>query len=123
MKSMRVPTATPGRALALEVLGASAAMGLWVGMTYAFDLIFHFHPALVGLAAAWAARRRLGRRGSAVVAAALALVTAAFVAVGAGLIAAGDRPLDPAWLIAVVAAAGFAGGLWMLLREERSSVG
>jgi hypothetical protein len=51
-------------------------VGLWVGLGYAFDLIFHFHPALVGAVIGWSVRRRLDP------VPALVLVSAVDLAVG-----------------------------------------
>lgn len=93
-----------------------AVLALWVGMSYGFDLVFHFHPALVGGAAGWAYRRGLGRPGRRREVVALSVTTAALVAVGAAVIAAGGRGLDAAWFVGLVAAAGLAMGLVFLTR-------
>ncbi len=90
--------------------------GLWVGMSLATDLIWHFHPALVGILAGWGYRRGLHRSGRRGEAAALVAVTAALVAAGGIAIAAGNKSLDPGWFVALVAAAGLGVGLRVLAR-------
>lgn len=98
------------------LLAGAALTALWVGMSYGTDLIWHFHPLLVGPAAGWGHRRARGSAGERRDLAALAAVTASLVALGAAVIAAGGRGLDPGWLVALVAGAGLAIGLRLLAR-------
>lgn len=57
-------TGAATRGLVAGLFAGSALTGLWVGMSYALDLTFHFHPALVPAAAGWGYRRGLVRSGS-----------------------------------------------------------
>lgn len=104
------------RGVALGAAAGAAAAGLWVGMSFAFDLTFHLQPALIGLAAGWGYRRGLGRRGRGPDLLAASVLTAPLVAAAATVIAVADRGLDPAGFVALVAAAGLAGGLAVLAR-------
>ncbi len=98
------------------LLAGAALAALWVGTSYAFDLVFHLQPALVGTGTGWVYRAILGRRGTGTEALALTAGTAALVAGGAALIAAGGRGLDAGWVVAVVSGAGLAFGLRLLTR-------
>lgn len=67
------------------LLGAGiglAAVGLWVGLSLATGLIWHFHPALPGAAAGWGYRRGLGGPGGRAEGTALVALTAALVGLG-----------------------------------------
>ncbi len=99
-------------------VGAAVAFGLlWVSMTLRFDLIFHFHPALPGLALGWFLRegkRNLVRDSLTVVAA------AALVVVSAGLyLDARDAPLDPWWFTILIMGVGIIGGIALVRWREK----
>lgn len=90
---------------------------LWVVMTLRFDLIFHFHPALPGLALGWflpEGRRNLVRDSLTVVA------VAALVDMAAGLyLDDRDAPLDPWWFTILILGAGIIGGIALLRWREK----
>lgn len=120
--SEREATVTALRPFALSAGLAAGMTALWVGLSFVTDLVYHFHPFLVGAAAGWGwrigARGRLEVRAGVVIAA----VTSVFVGAGAGMITAGDRALDALWFVALVAAAGLGVGL-RLARGARTEGG
>lgn len=115
-------TSVHARAFALSTAAGIAVTGLWVGMSVATSLIWHFHPALPGVAAGWGMRRGLGRPGGWSEAGATTAIAAVLTAAGGVVIRGADKALDDPWFIALVAAGGLAIGLWILLRPSERSV-
>ncbi len=119
-RSTRVGSVSPLLAgWAASLIGGAA----WYGLSIATGLIFHFLPAGVILAGAWAFRQAAGvrtgpagRRGSLVEA--VAVTTGALVVVLGTIasIGAGHRALDAPWVTALVTAVGITVATWWVRR-------
>jgi len=56
-EEMAVPAKPSIRTVIETIATVGIVMGLWVSLTLALDLIFHFHPIVLGLSAGWMQRR------------------------------------------------------------------
>ncbi|HUY98775.1 MAG TPA: hypothetical protein VMU89_00390 [Thermomicrobiaceae bacterium] len=118
--STRVGSVSPLLAgWAASLIGGAA----WYGLSLATGLIFHFLPAGVILAGAWAFRQAAGvrtgpaaRRASP--AEAVGFTTGALVVVLGTIasIGAGHRALDAPWVTALVTAVGITVAAWWIRR-------
>lgn len=104
----------------LAAAGASVAIVViaWVSLTLIFDLIFHFHPIFLGVAAGWALRRADGfARGVATTVVTVLLAAIGAVA-GTAIIGSAEGSLDPHPFTAAVASFGIAAGIYVLYRPS-----
>jgi hypothetical protein len=106
------------RTVAVALVAGAAVVSLWVTLSFATTLIFHFHPALVGLTVGWVFRR-CGRGSGLADSLLIIVLTAALVASGAAALAAVDRGLDASTVTGVVSAAGLLAGL-LIARRART---
>ena len=56
-EEMEVPAKPSIGTVAATIATVGIVMGLWVSLTLVLNLIFHFHPIVLGLAAGWTQRR------------------------------------------------------------------
>ena len=106
----------------LRTVGAFIAVALvvtmWVSMSLIFDLIFHFHPIFLGVAAGWSLRGA----GAPVQGTASILVVVFLSAVGAiagtAIIESAGGAVDPDGFTAGVTSLGVATGIYLLYRPR-----
>lgn len=99
------------RGIAIASLAAAGVTALWIGMSAATPLIFHFHPVLVGGAMGYVYRRASGRPIGVAALGVILLLTAAFLLVGFVAITTLNGGLDAAWVVAAFGLTGLAAGV------------
>ena len=104
------------RSAAAAVVAGAVVVMVWVSMTLVFDLIFHFHPIFLGVAAGWSLRRvDAGAPGAASIAL-VVFVGAVGAMVGTGIIESAGGPVDPDGFTTGVTTLGIAAGIYLLHR-------
>jgi hypothetical protein len=107
------------RTVIATIATVGIVMGLWVSSTLVLDLIFHFHPTVLGLAAGWMQRRVGGSPRNAGPALWLALLAGSAVIAGTAVIDWVGGPLDPPGFTAAMTGLGIAAGAYILYRPSR----
>ena len=85
-EEMAAPAKPSIRTVATPMVTVGIVLGLWVSLTLVLDLIFHFHPIVLGLAAGWMQRRVGGSPRNAGPALWLALLAGSAVIAGTAVI-------------------------------------
>ena len=103
-----------------SLAAAAASIGIvvmaWVSLTLIFDLIFHFHPIFLGVAAGWTLRRFDGPARGVGPVVVLALLSAIGAIAGTAIIEATDGPLDPHGFTAAITGLGIGAGVYIVRR-------
>jgi hypothetical protein len=104
------------RSAAAAVVAAAVVITVWVSMTLIFDLIFHFHPIFLGLAAGWSPRRVDAAVPGAASIALVVFVSVLGAIVGTTIIESAGGPVDPDGFTTAVTTLGIAAGIYLLYR-------
>lgn len=98
-------------------IAVAAVVTMWVSMTHIFDLIFHFHPIFLGVAAGWSLRGvEAPMRGAAPSILVVVFLSAVGAIVGTAIIESAGGPVDPDAFTAGVTSLGVAAGIFFLHR-------
>jgi len=118
-EEMAAPAKPSIRTVATPMVTIGIVLGLWVSLTLVLDLIFHFHPIVLGLAAGWMQRRVGGSPRHAWPALWLALLAGSAAIAGTAVIDSAGGPLDPPAFTAAMTGLGIAAGAYILYSPSR----
>jgi len=118
-EEMAVPAKPSIRTVIETIATVGIVMGLWVSLTLALDLIFHFHPIVLGLSAGWMQRRVGGSSRNAGPALLVAFLAGVAAIAGTAVIHSAGAPLDPPGFTAAMTGLGIAAGTYILHRPSR----
>jgi len=118
-EEMAVPAKPSIRTVIATIATVGIVMALWVSLTLVLDLIFHFHPIVLGLAAGWTQRRVGGSPRHAWPALWVALLAGSAALAGTAVIDSAGGPLDPPAFTAAMTGLGIAAGAYNFYRPSR----